>query len=348
MEHADLIKFSVLIPTLNHSKKLAKCLKCLSEVLKGNQEVEVIVIDNGSNDETSRIVPKYKAKLNVLSYHYCDEPGLMAARHMGAEKSKGDILCFLDDDSLVDRKWMQGISDAFREEDVALVGGPCIPKYEVDPPDWVEYFWQQTEFGRVNTFLSLVDFGTKKIEMSPSYVYGCNYSIRKDVFFEFGGTNPDYLPEPFKFYQGDGESGLNSKLGRSKFKTVYHPKAKIHHLIPASRLTVEYFCRRRYFNGIHSSYTQIRWQNGVDAKPSTPGILKRVCRRLRKAINLKHISNKKYPEAVPKEVLVIKETIEKSYTAGFRAHQDAVRTDPKLLEWILRENYMGTNSKLPE
>jgi glucosyl-dolichyl phosphate glucuronosyltransferase len=342
------MRYSIIIPTLNQSTKLQLSLKALSELDFEPELFEVLVIDNGSTDDTKDIFLSFQGKINNLGYHYCAEPGLMAARHMGAEKAKGEVLCFIDDDSLVDPKWLQGVSDAFREKDAALVGGPCIPKYEAEPPEWVEYFWQETEFGKVNAFLSLVDFGNKKIEIDPSYVYGCNYSIRKPVFLELGGTNPDYLPEPFKLYQGDGESGLNSKLGRSKYKTVYHPKAKIRHLIPASRLTVEYFCRRRYFNGIHSSYTQIRRQNSIDAKPSTPGILKRVCRRLRKAINLKHISNKKNPKAVPKEVSLIKETIEKSYTAGFRAHQDAVRTDPKLLEWILRENYMGRNSKLPE
>jgi len=326
------IQHSIVIPTLNQANKLKYCLQNLSKLNFDNKKYEVIVIDNGSTDSTKAVTENFIRQIKNLWYHFCAEPGLMAARHMGAENAKGHMLTFIDDDSMVDRGWLNGISDAFEDERVALVGGPCLPEYECAPPDWLEYFWTPTQFGRVNTFLSLVDFGTRKIEMSPAYVYGCNYSIRKDVFFEFGGTNPDYLPEPFKLYQGDGESGLNSKLGRSKYKTVYHPKAKIRHLIPASRLTVEYFCRRRYFNGIHSSYTQIRRQNSIDAKPSTPGILKRVYRRLRKAINLKHISNKKNP----------------SYTAGFRAHQEAVKNDPKLLEWILRVNYMGRNSILPE
>ena len=38
----------------------------------------------------------------------------------------------------------------------------------------------------------------------------------------------------------------------------------------------------------------------------------------------------------------------KSYEAGYRYHKEEVKKDPKLLEWVLRENYLGENGKLPE
>jgi glucosyl-dolichyl phosphate glucuronosyltransferase len=250
---------------------------------------------------------------------------------------------------MVDRGWLNGISDAFEDERVALVGGPCLPEYECAPPDWLEYFWTPTQFGRVNTFLSLVDFGKRKIEMAPSYVYGCNYSIRKDVFFEFGGTNPDYMPESLRYYQGDGESGLNLRLSRSKYKTVYHPDARIGHLIPASRLTPEYFCWRRYFNGIHASYAQIRKQHGVEEVSSKPSIVKRGFRRIIRVIS-GPLGGPHIEQVVdlPEDIVKVEKAIQESYEKGFREHQEAVRTDPNLLEWILRKDYLGANGIVPQ
>ena len=183
--------------------------------------------------------------------------------------------------------------------------------------------------------------------ISPGFVYGCNYSIRKKVFLGFGGTNPDYLPEKYRQFQGDGESGLAAKIRRSSYKTVYDPRVKIHHLIPQSRLTVEYFCWRRYFNGIHVSYSEIRKQyreKGANGKNEV-SIVRNIYRRIKKVITASLYQNKNNDE--PEEIRQIRGKMQKSFEAGYRYHQEEVKKDPKLLEWILRENYLGEYGKLP-
>ena len=342
--------YSIIIPTLNQSSKLKQCLFHLSELSFNRDLFEVLIVDNGSTDDTRDISLSFQDKIKNLRYHFCESPGLMAARHMGCDMAKGEILCYLDDDSLVTKDWLKGISDSFADEDVAMVGGPCIPEYEVEPPYWVEYFWSETEHGKINTVLSLVDFGNQKLFIPPGFVYGCNYSIRKKIFLGFGGTNPDYLPEKYRQFQGDGESGLAARIGRSGYKAVYDPRAKIHHLIPKSRLTVEYFCWRRYFNGIHASYGTLRKQhdagNANDKKKVSIGrkIYRRIKRMIAAKLDWRHNKNADEPE----EVRQIRGKMRESYEAGYRYHQEEVKKDPKLLEWVLRENYLGENGKLPK
>ena len=345
-----MIRYSVIIPTLNQSVKLKQCLFHLSELSFDPDLFEVLVIDNGSKDDTKEISLSFQNKIKNLQYLFCESPGLMAARHMGCDMAKGEILCYLDNDSLVTKDWLKAISASFADEDVAIVGGPCIPEYEMKPPYWVEYFWDDSEHGKTNGVLSLVDFGDQRLFINPGFVFGCNYSIRKKIFLEFGGTNPDYFPEKYRQFQGDGESGLAVRIGRSGYKTVYEPHAKIRHLIPQSRLTVEYFIWRRYFNGIHASYSTLRKQYDVENAniEEKVNIGKRIYCRIKRVITTR-LALKCHKNAnEPEEVRQIREKMHKSYEAGYRYHQEEVKKAPKLLEWVLRENYLGENGKLPE
>ncbi|MFB0566241.1 MAG: glycosyltransferase family 2 protein [Candidatus Aminicenantaceae bacterium] len=347
------VKYSVIIPTRDRANYLHKCLISLSQINNPENSWEVLVVDNGSSDNTKEIAQEFLKKIPNLKYFYTSTPGLHIGRHLGCDRAEGEILCYIDDDSLVNNDWLLGIEEAFYDEAVALVGGPCIPEYETEPPKWVEYFWNNTKYGKANFFLSLLDFGDAKLLIHPRYIFGCNYSIRKNVFLELGGTHPDYLPGEYKQFQGDGESGLSRKIHASGYKTLYSPQVKIRHIIPESRLTVEYFCWRRYFNGIHASYSTIRKQHGVGIIESNEK--KIVAHKLLLLIKLatltkrglKAIASKLIPDE-PREAREIKEKINRNYEEGYRYHQEAVKSDPRLLEWILREDYLGENGRLPK
>jgi len=353
---------TIIIPTLNQSAKLKLCLAHLANLDFDPDAFEVLVIDNGSTDDTKCVTESYAGMIRNLRYHYCAEHGLMAARHMGCDEAKGDILCYLDDDSLVTKEWLQGLAESFSRDDVVIAGGPCIPKYEAPPPDWVDYFWYETGYGKTNGFLSLVDFGNEFKMIPPVYIYGCNFSIRKSVFLENGGTLPDYYHRGMYQYIGGGETSLSFKLQRKGFLAAYNPKARIDHLIPSSRLTLDYFCWRRYYNGIGSSYHDVRWKHGLDGYQAPAPIslilshvIVRTIRRLPGRVKL-YIMRLIRPAGflsstaptVPPEVVVMKRKIEESFHAGYAFHQESLKKDPKLLEWVLRLDYLGKNGKLPK
>lgn len=357
---------TIIIPTFNQSRKLSLCLQHLSELNFDQTLFEVLVIDNGSTDDTKDIALSYKDRIMYLNYHYCAERGLMAGRHMGAEKAKGDILCYLDDDSMVSTDWLTAIEESFQDENVVIAGGPCIPKYEVEPPDWVEYFWHKTEYGRCHDYLSLIDFGKDKIMINPIYVFGCNYAIRKRTFYEYGGARPDFYPEKYRYYRGGGETSLSLRILNAGHKAFYHPKARIDHLIPANRLTLEYFYWKRHNIGIGASYQSTRQKHGFDGyiKPSfslaDKFILKirRSLGRIRRGFisNLRRLLIRTIGERSgnyftvseePSEILSMREQLNKSFQEGYAFHQRMLKEDPKLMEWVLRENYLGANGKLP-
>ena len=255
-------------------------------------------------------------------------------RNLGLAKAQTDILVYADDDILAFPTWLEGIIEAFsNNEDVVLVGGKNLPKFETDPPYWIQHMWKENEqHNRILGYLSILDLGDDMKEIDPHNVYGCNFSIRKSVLLSAGGFHPDSMPEDVIRYRGDGETYISRFVFEKGYKALYHPMASIYHHVPASRMTVEYFCVRSFNQGISDSYTDIR-----DGKPerlrSTPirdGLLKMIHR-----IMFFNEEGDRHHR------------IEEAYRKGYTYHQRQVREDPKIREWVLRDNYLGQNGRLP-
>ena len=360
------IKYSIIIPTHNRAEILQRSLQCICELENPDEDWEVLVLNNNSTDKTEGIVNSYRKRLPNLRYFCTTNQGLHVGRNVGCEKSRGKILCYIDDDSFVSKGWLKGIENAFQDSEVVLVGGPCLPEYEVKTPGWLSKMWSVTaEEGRSLGYLSLIDVGNEQKWMSPYYVYGCNFSIRKDILVEIGGFHPDGMPKKLIRFRGDGESFVSKRLIESGYKAVYSPSAKIHHLVPASRMTTDYFCHRAYIQGISGSFTQIREERGLDTEHAkrkgqrAQGRAQRaedrgqinirsMSRFLRRGANsIKNRAVRYKKKLFPTEYDRIRADMQKSSEAGFQYHQEEVKKDPKLLEWVLRENYLGENGKLP-
>jgi len=258
------IRYSIIIPTYNRAEILQRCLQCVCELDSPDEDWEVLVLNNNSTDSTEEIVNSYRERLSNLRYFQAIDPGLHVGRNLGCDKAKGKVLCYIDDDSFVSKGWLKGVEKAFQDSEVVLVGGPCLPQYEIEPPAWLNNMWNITEEGRTLGSLSLIDVGDEQRWITPYNVYGCNFSIRKDILAEIGGFHPDGMPKELIRFRGDGETFVSRRLIESGYKAVYSPGAKIHHLVPASRMTINYFHHRSYIQGISGSFAQIRRQHGVE------------------------------------------------------------------------------------
>jgi len=88
-----MIKVSVIIPTYNYGKYICDAV---DSILKQTyNDYEIIVVDDGSTDNTGEILKKYDDK---LSYYYIENQGPAAARNLGIKKAKGKYISFLDSD----------------------------------------------------------------------------------------------------------------------------------------------------------------------------------------------------------------------------------------------------------
>lgn len=93
------MRFSVVIPTYNRSEKLKNCLKSLFEQDYSKHEYEIVVIDDGSNDDTQQILKKFQKKSPVpLSFFSQQNQGQAIARNFGIQKAVGEIILLIGDD----------------------------------------------------------------------------------------------------------------------------------------------------------------------------------------------------------------------------------------------------------
>jgi glycosyltransferase involved in cell wall biosynthesis len=115
---------SVIIPSYNRSIFLFNTLKTIEDQILDKNCFEVIVIDDGSTDETEQICHnQYNFKLR---YKFQSNQGDAAARNTGAQLARGDFLVFLDDDIRIEPGYLSGLVDSFLKGSRLIVMGKCI------------------------------------------------------------------------------------------------------------------------------------------------------------------------------------------------------------------------------
>lgn len=86
-------------------------------------------------------------------------------------------------------------------------------------------------------------------------MYSCHQAIRKDVYFEVEGFNPEQFG---RVVLGDGEAGLNTKLRAAGYKFAYTGKDVTFHVVPPTRMTQAFLNRRIGISGANDAYRQYR------------------------------------------------------------------------------------------
>lgn len=177
------MEFSVIVPVRNRPEEIRACVASLYRIDFPPTEYEVIVVDNGSTDETARAAMQSGAR--VISER---EPNRCLARNLGAKVARGRWLAFTDSDCEVDKGWLKEFAQAERRivggDDAARVGilagairpGPARSTVEayIAARKWID----QEKFlssGRPH---------------SPPFAATANLAIRADVFREVGEFDP--------------------------------------------------------------------------------------------------------------------------------------------------------------
>ena len=122
---------TVAIPTLGRP---AWALDALRSVVAQLRDVpsEVLILDNGCDPQLREAVTELGRGAGAdVRYAAVPAVGLHNGRHEAVRRANGDIVAYLDDDVVVQPGWLAGVAAAFADPDVHLVGGRCIPLYEV-------------------------------------------------------------------------------------------------------------------------------------------------------------------------------------------------------------------------
>lgn len=110
---------SIIIPVYNAERFLSETLDCL--LSQTYEDIEVILVDDGSKDSSKVICEKYVEADKRFSYYYQDNAGAGAARNQGIDLAHGEFLMFLDSDDLFEPEFVEKMHGAIAGEDVDVV-----------------------------------------------------------------------------------------------------------------------------------------------------------------------------------------------------------------------------------
>lgn len=164
---------SVVICTYNGSATIRDSLNGLQKM--EYPYYEVIVVNDGSTDNTASIVKEYPVKLIST-----ENQGLSNARNTGMHNASGEIVAYLDDDAFPDPHWLHYLAYAFESSEHGGIGGPNIIP-ESDGP--IATCVAHAPGGPVHVLLT---------DEIAEHIPGCNMAFRKDVLLEVGGFDPIY------------------------------------------------------------------------------------------------------------------------------------------------------------
>ena len=232
----------IAICTWNRSRLLHRTLESISlATLPPDVSLRVIVINNNSTDDTTDVVSSFQNQLNVQCI---DEPrqGHSISRNRAIRHANGDLLIWTDDDVIVDSNWVAAYVQAARHgTENSFWGGPIIPRFEADEPNWIRENWDM-----LSGCFAARDLGADTKPLTRQCLpYGANFAIRtpiqKQLLFD-----EELGRKPTEVY-GEDELHLFGRLLDSGNRGAWIPGARLHHVIEAARTTEDYV--RRYFVG---------------------------------------------------------------------------------------------------
>ena len=195
---SDLTRISIVIPTRNRSESLMRLL--LSIFCQTRLPQEVIVVDDSENDETSKLVREnynlFLSKGTLLKYLRGDEENrsISAARNLGATKSTGDIVFFIDDDVILDNKYVEEILKTYEEHPMAkgvqgyvVSGGMTLSNFRSILLNSINkvFFMDHTEKNKCSLRMGLTyPYSPDKI-IQCQWLHGTNFSLKKEVLQRF-------------------------------------------------------------------------------------------------------------------------------------------------------------------
>ncbi len=113
-------KISIIVPVYNVEKYIDKCLKSL--VHQTLQDIEIIIVNDGTQDKSEEIIEKYvRENQNKIKYYEKSNGGLSSARNHGLEYATGEYIAFLDSDDYVESNMYEEMYNLAKKENADMV-----------------------------------------------------------------------------------------------------------------------------------------------------------------------------------------------------------------------------------
>ncbi|MCU0711090.1 MAG: glycosyltransferase family 2 protein [Pirellula sp.] len=229
---------SIGIATFNRCDLLQRALESLGSLrLNDAYKMEIVVIDNGSTDQTREVVQSMSFSSIPIRWVFEERPGLPFARNRAVQEAKGEWVAFFDDDQLVEPNWLNTLYNTVVEEGLDCAGGARTLRIETEGPPP-----QLPAFSR----MLLGEITIERPHFYHKQHLPCtgNVLIAKSVFDRVGMFDETVLDggEDTDFFNRMFDAGIRAK---------YIPTAVVEHIIAPRRLEHDYLELIAFRHGRH-------------------------------------------------------------------------------------------------
>jgi GT2 family glycosyltransferase len=201
---------SVIIPVHNEAKTLEDCLRSLEQQSRQHQDLEIIVVDDGSTDATPDLV-RHFPQVRLLRQ---EQQGPAAARNNGARAARGEIILFTDGDCIPLENWLEEMLQPLQQlPDLVGVKGAYVTRQKSLTARFVQLEYED-KYDRMAKF-PFIDF----ID-----TYSAGY--RRENFMAVGGFDQEF---PVACAE---DVELSFRLAGLGYKMVFNPMARVIHRHP--------------------------------------------------------------------------------------------------------------------
>ena len=173
------MKYSVIIPVYNRPDEVNELLSSLTQQNRTTNDIEVIVVEDGSSVTCEDVTKQYSQKLNI---HYYSKPnsGPGPTRNYGAERATGTYLIILDSDTVLPPDYFNAIDKELATTDSDAFGGPDRAHKDFSP------IQKAINYGMTSFFTTGGIRGGKK-KMDKFYPRSFNMGIKREVYNSLWG-----------------------------------------------------------------------------------------------------------------------------------------------------------------
>ena len=217
------IEISIIIPVYNKWNYTIPCIKSiLDQEIKNN--FEIIIMDDNSSDLMPKVLNQtINGKFNIIKYYKNKSNlGFIKNCNVGSKYASGEFIVFLNNDTLVDKRWLSKLKDTFNlNENIGVVGSKIM----------FQNNRLQEAGGIIWDDASGMNYGRNEDPDHPrfnylrevSYVSGCSFMVNKQLFLKTGGFDEELNTA---YYEDVAKCFQLSNLG---YKIVYQPESSLMH-----------------------------------------------------------------------------------------------------------------------
>ena len=255
-------RITIAIPTHNRAATLGQTLASLQALaIPAGARVECVVIDNASADATAQVVRSAASALRFPIRRVLEERvGSSFARNRAVDEARGELLCFIDDDVIVEPDWLVELARVVEARRLDVACGMVLPRFLAPCPSWLG--------PRLLVKLAVHDADTIA-RMTPAErehlhnYFSANVAFRRQTFELFGRFREDLGVVGGNPISGE-DTELFARIMARGGSVGFAERARVHHLIGPERLNRAYLRHKSFAFGVGSAFEGGRTHNRVE------------------------------------------------------------------------------------